>query len=134
MKFVGRCLCGVIEFEAFGRPIVVAQCHCEECRRLSGAGRSVGAVFDRSSVSIEGTWQEFSYKSLSGSMVTRAFCPNCGSSLFGFGSSTPNRVTIAMGALDGPNDLRIDVVVFDRAKQCWDHLGENVVIFETQPD
>ncbi len=39
--YLGRCLCGAVEFEAQGAPKWVCWCHCESCRRHSGAPASV---------------------------------------------------------------------------------------------
>ena len=47
MKYTGKCLCGEVTYTADAPPVVVAQCHCEECRRLSGTGHTVGAMLQR---------------------------------------------------------------------------------------
>lgn len=36
--------------------------------------------------------------------------------------------------MDDASDLDIQVVIFERDKQQWDRLPEDVVSFETQPD
>ncbi len=33
----GRCLCGAIEYEYSGEPILVVHCHCESCRRQTAS-------------------------------------------------------------------------------------------------
>ena len=37
----GRCLCGAVRFRAWGPPKWVMWCHCDSCRRHSGAPASV---------------------------------------------------------------------------------------------
>ncbi|MEM9630842.1 MAG: GFA family protein [Pseudomonadota bacterium] len=134
MKYSGKCLCGAISYEATGSPIVVAQCHCEECRRLSGTGHTVGAMFPVGSVTMSGQLQKFKYTSANGSEVTKAFCASCGSPIFGTNSRTPDHLTLSLGSMDDASDLDIQVVIFERDKQQWDRLPEDVVSFETQPD
>jgi hypothetical protein len=40
-RFEGGCLCGAVRFVATGQPKGVAWCHCESCRKHSGAPVSV---------------------------------------------------------------------------------------------
>ena len=61
MKYTGKCLCGEVTYTADAPPVVVAQCHCEECRRLSGTGHTVGAMFVSRVVTVNGKLREFSY-------------------------------------------------------------------------
>jgi hypothetical protein len=36
MKFEGGCYCGKVRYEAEGEPMLKAQCHCRECKYISG--------------------------------------------------------------------------------------------------
>tara|TARA_R110002096_G_scaffold434268_2_gene655300 strand:+ start:109 stop:534 length:426 start_codon:yes stop_codon:yes gene_type:complete len=133
-KYTGKCLCGAITYVAHGPPVVVAQCHCEQCRRLSGTGHSVGAMFVASAVVVSGKQSEFSYISDKGSEVTKVFCATCGSPVYGKNSRIPDHLTLTLGTMDDATGLDVEVVIFERDKPHWDQLAENAVGFATQPD
>ncbi|SFR47429.1 Uncharacterized conserved protein [Yoonia tamlensis] len=133
-KYHGRCLCGEVTYVAVGPPVVVAQCHCEECRRLSGTGHTVGAMFSSDAVFLSGKLSQFSYLSDNRSQVTKAFCADCGSPIYGKNTRIPNHLTLSLGTMDDAEGLDIEVVIFERDKQHWDQLGKDVISFATQPD
>jgi len=130
----GSCLCGAITYIATGPPIVVAQCHCEECRRLSGTGHTIGAMFAAEAVTLRGELTEFSYKSNLGSTVTKAFCPGCGSPIYGQNTRSPGHLTLSLGTMHEASGLAVDVVIFESDQPHWDRLGDDVVRFAAQPD
>lgn len=132
-KYTGKCLCGEVTYVADGQPVVVAQCHCEECRRLSGTGHTVGAMFISDAVAMSGKLSEFSYSSDKDSQVTKAFCANCGSPIYGKNTRIPGHMTLTLGTMDDASGLEVEVVMFERDKQSWDKLGQDVDCFETQP-
>ncbi|MEP3047371.1 MAG: GFA family protein [Roseibium sp.] len=133
-KYSGKCLCGAFSYVAYGKPVIVAQCHCEECRRLSGTGHTVGAMFSSDEVILDGALTEFEYISENGSRVTKAFCTTCGSPIYGRNTRLPDHITLTLGTMDDANELSVEVVIFERHKQLWDQLGEDVISFLTQPD
>ena len=133
-KYSGKCLCGAVTYKVSGQPIIVAQCHCEECRRLSGAGHTTGAMFSADAVTLTGTLNEFKYMSGKDSEVTRVFCTGCGSPIYGKNTRIPGRLTLTLGTMDETSDLDVQVVIFERDKKHWDQLGPDVATFDTQPD
>ena len=133
-KYTGKCLCGEVTYVADGYPIIVAQCHCEECRRLSGTGHTVGAMFYSDAVTLSGKMNEFNYSSGKGSEVTKAFCANCGSPIYGKNTQIPNHLTLTLGMIDDASGLDVEVVIFESSKPHWEQLGKDVVSFATQPD
>src|SRR3954466_5546180 len=50
----GGCLCGAVRFVASGEPTGVAWCHCQSCRRHSGAPVSVFVIFGRDALAARG--------------------------------------------------------------------------------
>jgi hypothetical protein len=133
-EYCGQCLCGAVRYRAKGLPVIVAQCHCEDCRRLSGTGHTVGAMFSATDVTLTGDLGTYQYTSAKGSRVTRAFCPACGSPIYGQNTQTPDHITLPLGTMDAAQGLAIQVVIFDRDKPHWDQLGPEVMSFATQPD
>lgn len=133
-KFTGKCLCGAITYKVDGQPVIVAQCHCDECRRLSGTGHTIGAMFAADAVTLTGTLGEFKYSSGKDSEVTRYFCASCGSPIYGENTRIPGRLTLTLGTMDDASELAVQVVIFERDKQHWDQLGKDVMAFDIQPD
>lgn len=131
---IGRCLCGAIRYTATGAPIIVARCHCQQCRRTSGTSHATGAMFLASAVSFTGSPAKTRYTSAKGSEVTKAFCPTCGSPIYGTNSSAPEHLTLSLGTMDDASDLDIQVVLFQRDKPHWDELGADVTAYQTQPN
>lgn len=130
----GGCLCGGVRYEVEGEPVVVAHCHCTDCQRLSGAGHATGAMFPVSAVRVHGTLSEFQLASSTESIVTRSFCPTCGSQLFGRNTRMVGFTTVAVGTLDDPDLVVPQVVVFARTKRRWDPSDAALPTFDTQPD
>jgi hypothetical protein len=74
-------------------------CHCVDCKRRTGSAFGISAYFDkRSVVSQEGetTAYRFWHDAQSHEQV-RHFCSRCGTTLFWFVSTLPERIGIAGG-------------------------------------
>src|SRR5690606_7582726 len=75
----GGCNCGAIRYELHSLPLAVAACHCENCRRQSGAAYSLNLVVPAASMVISGHCSRFEDRGDSGQPVVREFCGQCGS-------------------------------------------------------
>ncbi len=128
----GRCLCGTCSYEIDGDPVVVAQCHCLDCQRITGTGHSTGAMFAESGVRLSGEFSTFSTASEAGNTVTRLFCGTCGSPLYGTNSGAPGFVTVSMGTLNASDHLMPQVAIFTRTRRAWD-MNEPDLQYEAQP-
>ena len=72
----GGCLCASVRWRASGAPSRVVHCHCEMCRRSSGAAFITAAAFPAAAVQWpagEPTWYQSSPD------ASRGFCARCGS-------------------------------------------------------
>lgn len=123
MTTTGRCLCGDIRYAFDGKPLWVAYCHCESCRRHTS---SVVATF----VGVSKTKLTFTagqpavYPSSPG--VDRSFCPRCGAPIaYASEKYFPGEVHLYLGTLDDPNALVPTAHV---------HVGEQLHWFEVLDD
>ena len=101
-KYEGGCHCGNVRFAAAGAPVLVEFCHCESCRKASGAPIFAWAAFpaDRFALS-RGTPRA----RRSSDTVARAFCPDCGTPLTLADDRFPEEIYAAAGAFDDPDAL-----------------------------
>ena len=129
----GKCLCGACSYEIDGDPILVAICHCTDCQRLSGAGHSTGAIYAESGIRLFGEPATYILQSEAGNTVTRLFCQNCGSPLFGKNSGMPDVMTVSMGTLDTSDGMLPQVEIFLRTRRDWDLLNPAIQSFDAQP-
>ncbi len=121
-RYEGRCLCGAVRFVATGRPKGIYWCHCDSCRRHSGAPVSVFVAFERSAYSV--TQGEITRFQSTPGRTTRGFCARCGSTLTCEVVSLPSETHFHVGAFDDAVRLAPTRHVFPDERLPWLHLGE----------
>ena len=115
-EHTGRCLCGAVRYRAEGAPKWIANCHCESCRRATGAPMASYAGFAA---------ERFAYTAgaptrvASSPGVTRSFCGRCGSPLTYEGARWPGEVHVLIGTLDRPEDFVPTRNAFVEEKLPW---------------
>jgi hypothetical protein len=119
-EHTGRCLCGAIRYRASGPPKWIANCHCESCRRATGAPLITYAGFDADRFAYA-TGEPACFHSSPG--VTRTFCGRCGTPLTYQGARWPGEVHVLVGSMDRPQDFAPtrDALVEERLP--WVPLG-----------
>ena len=127
----GQCLCGDITFQVTGEPVMQGNCHCTDCKRATGASYATIAFFKTEQFTLlSGTPKRFAHETDSGSQMTKTFCPNCGSLLFGSNSRREGVVSVYVGSLEQPSWLQPQFNVWtSRAFSCTP-LDPEVVAFE----
>lgn len=95
----GGCLCGAVRFRVTEPPRWACLCHCESCRRQTGAASVPFIGVARSALSFSGEAPR-DFESSSG--VTRSFCGRCGSPIAYATVKRPDEVDLFVGTLDDP--------------------------------
>ena len=111
----GRCLCGAVRFTADGEPKWTGYCHCQSCRRHTGAPVSAYAGFETAKVRFSGDLSYFE----SSPGVRRGFCGRCGSTLTYEGDRWPGEVHLHVGAFDDPGTLAPKGHAFADERVSW---------------
>ena len=102
----GGCNCKAIRYTIDADPIMVAQCHCRNCQRQSGSAFSVNVVAPAQAVNVTGSLTDYADDdTLSGNVVLRQFCGQCGSPIFSRVAGNDATVIVKAGTLDDPSAL-----------------------------
>lgn len=117
----GGCLCGAVRYRARGKAYGITHCHCQTCRRASGAAFVTWAGFDVDKFSfIRG--QPSSYDSSLN--VVRTFCPRCGTPLTYQRKDLPHSIDVTLGSLDDPETLTPEDHTWTENRLSWITLGD----------
>lgn len=112
----GGCLCGAVRFRAAGQPKWTIWCHCQSCRRHSGAPAAAFASFDVSAVEVtSGAITKFQ----SSAGTKRGFCARCGSTLTCESRMAPGETHFHIGAFDRAADLEPTGDFFPEERLPW---------------
>lgn len=118
----GHCLCGEVEYEFEGKPVWVAHCHCDSCRRhtSSAVATFVGVKVEQFRyLKGEPAFYESSPK------VWRYFCGKCGSPMAYVADRFPGEVHLYIGTLENPDKF---------VPRGHVHVGEQLPWFEVSDD
>ena len=112
-EYAGGCLCGAVRYKVIGEPVRVANCHCNDCRKVTGASFATNVfVKEEDLVTESGVTKSYQHKSDSGNMMTEKFCPECGSQIFSDGTGSPGVVGIKVRSIDDANDIKPQITVY----------------------
>lgn len=120
----GHCLCGAVRFEVDGEFERVSQCHCTNCKAISGGvGTSSGRTRTDAIRVVEGAELLRTYQPVEG--TKKAFCSVCGSNLFGGGWPDSEHTSVRLSALDPPFEGTIGSHTFVRSLAPWETLPDD---------
>ncbi len=126
----GGCLCGNVRYEVWDEPAGVGYCHCRFCQLAVGAPVIVWAAFDKKIVNFLGDAPK-TYNS--SPIAKRAFCGNCGTSLFtdvtGF-----DYYAIRLVTLDNPKDFPPTCHFGVESQLPWLDISDDLPRIRTEDD
>ena len=102
--FTGGCLCGSVRFKSAVNPQLVGHCHCLDCRKSSGTGHCTNIMIPEDAFTLSGDVKFYDRPADSGNIVSRGFCPNCGSAIYSKNSGTPGVVYPRQGGFLFPEN------------------------------
>ncbi|SMP04320.1 GFA family protein [Shimia sagamensis] len=121
----GACLCGAVRFESEQVPAQAGICHCEQCRRWTGAALIAVSV---PTDSITWSGAEHIARLQSSEWAERAWCNKCGTNLF-YRVTADNEwaggTAVPMGLFDDPNGFELLSEIFiDQKPDSYSFAGE----------
>ena len=124
-RATGQCLCGAVTYEVRGPLRDIFLCHCLECRRWGGHAGAFAATFNDDLVIGETDALCWIDSPESDHRARRAFCSECGSSLF-WQAAGSERTGIAAGTLDDPTGLRVAAHIYTHQAADFELLDDGL--------
>ena len=133
MSFSGGCLCGAVRYQCDAEPVMAGFCQCEDCRRSSGSGHCGHMGAPEAGLTLSGALSSYARAADSGHVVTRSFCPVCGSPILSRNEAMPGMVFLRASSLDDLEVFKPAMVVYASRGASWDAVGQGLPRFETMP-
>ncbi|MEM7471838.1 MAG: GFA family protein [Pseudomonadota bacterium] len=111
-----RCYCGASKLSLTAEPLQVVYCHCDDCRRWTGAAAPVFAAFsdgDVAGLDLIGQPKSFSKG------TNRWNCIKCGSPMLGRFDYVPGQSWIPLGVIEDSTGLAPEFHCFADRKHPW---------------
>ena len=131
--YTGGCACGAIRYEIATEPLMAGDCQCRDCQHDSGTGHASHLAFPAAAVRLTGKGTHWESPAESGNIVTRAFCPTCGSPVYSTNAGMPQLFFVRAASLDDPGRYKPQMVVWTKSGHAWDHTDPALPKFEKMP-
>jgi nitrite reductase/ring-hydroxylating ferredoxin subunit len=122
----GGCRCAAVRYQVTAPAINVRACHCRSCQKATSAPFLVRAIFPAASLHASGPLIRYR----SSARLARAFCPTCGTLLFGEPIDRPEFVAVATLTLDDPNALPPQMHIWTSEMVDWLKLDDGLPRFK----
>lgn len=129
MLHEGSCLCGRVQYQIRGQLKDVINCHCSMCRKLHASAFRTRATILASNWSLlrGQEWIKY-YESSPGNH--KAFCSNCGSSLYTKFDKNPAVYGFPLGTLDTDPKVAPERHIFVKSKAPWYEITDDLPQFD----
>ena len=98
--YSGGCLCGQVRWTLTARPRAINACHCQACKKQSGATNILALIAPAEAFTATGATHTYRKTAESGRQLDVQRCANCGTRVFHHNLSNAALVFIAAGTLD----------------------------------
>ncbi len=129
----GSCLCGAVRYETDAEPLAVGHCHCVDCRKSSGTGHCTHAAVPEEGLKVTGALKFYDRPADSGNIVSRGFCPQCGSAILSRNAAMPGMAFLRASSLDDPDAVSPQMIVYQSRAPSWDRVDGGLPAFDEMP-
>lgn len=129
----GRCLCGAVQYRTSSPPLMAGHCQCTHCRKLSGTGHASIFSVPKEGLEITGELKFYQYRADSGNLVSRSFCPECGSPIYNENEGFSEMGFLHASSLDNPEQFQPQMVIYTSSAASWDKADPELPQFPKMP-
>lgn len=118
MEISGSCFCNAVQFKVSGAPKSVVNCHCNFCRKHSGAAFSTYVAVPEEALGItSGADSLATFKFAEDAY--KHFCNQCGSPIFNKNARYPGLCIIYLGAIAEPSHFVPTANIYCESQLAW---------------
>ena len=114
----GSCHCGDVSFQVAGKPRVVLNCHCDDCKRRNGGAFSTYMVVAESDLHISNSDRSLASYSVEGK-GEKYFCTRCGTPIYNKNERYPGLYMVFYGAIKDQNQINPMFNVYCESMAEW---------------
>ena len=130
----GTCLCGEIKFSGKTEINRIANCHCLDCQKITGAPFATIVFVSEKEINIVGSTSVYKHRSDSGSKLEKHFCKKCGSQMFSFNSKRVGLIGLRAGSINEKKLVEPQVNVFLERKIPSTHINSSLPSYDRMPN
>lgn len=132
--FTGGCHCGAIRYEVTGEPVVARICHCDDCRRSGGSAFATNVFVKTEDLKVtKGEPKTFHWVAASGNKRGRAFCGDCGTTVYVWNEARPEARGVRIGTIDDASFVEPKMHLWVSRALSSTNLNDDLPKFDRQP-
>jgi hypothetical protein len=135
LPLAGGCMCGALRYALSAPPVMIYNCHCTNCQKISGSAFNISVIVAETSLRFTaGEPARVVWKSDQGTVRCGLFCGSCGSRIVNGGEPSTGVFSLRAGTLDDRSWVQPVGDTWTRSAQPWVRFVEGGLRFETAPE
>lgn len=116
----GGCMCGALRYEVSMPPVMIYNCHCTNCQKISGAAFNTSVIIAEAALQFTaGEPARVEWTSDTGTTRCGLFCGACGSRIANGGEPSNGVYSLRAGTLDDTSWVQPVGDTFTSSAQPW---------------
>lgn len=135
LPLVGGCMCGALRYEVSAPPLMIYNCHCTNCQKISGSAFNTSVIVAETALRFTaGEPSRVEWVSDKGTTRCGLFCGACGTRIVNGGKPSTGVFSLRAGTLDDTSWVQPVGDLYTRSAQPWMRFIEGGLRAETTPD
>lgn len=120
MPQTGGCACGALRYELSAPPLMIYNCHCSNCQKITGSAFTISAtIFESALRFTNGAPKRTLWRADSGNERYGLFCGDCGSRICNGQAAAPGVLSLRAGTLDDTSWVEPVGDIWTKSAQPW---------------
>ncbi|MFN3960549.1 MAG: GFA family protein [Parvularculaceae bacterium] len=116
----GGCFCGALRYQLSAPPLMIYNCHCTNCQKITGSAFTVAAtVIESALVFTKGAPKRVGWKADSGNERFGLFCGDCGSRIANGQTPSIGMLSLRAGTFDDTSWVEPVGDIWTKSAQGW---------------